>query len=318
MKKIFESFSFFAVMTVILVTITCYNTYYSWYKPNQQQYKMDYLENELARNGYNRKIAKALLSEYTEDIHFFNIPELMLKGDSVFTYYTSDDYKVTYIPEFTSYKAFNTSDINTQMNVLTNIYKACSEHFQNEYRFQLDSLVQTNKVIYLSRDKIGKDRKISRELLDKEGVTSLWLNKRAFMDALTNCIKRHINDDNNITGAQKISPELFNKSDKKWASCDELGELGFLSLDGDLQWEKLSDKEIKDREMKDQVLKAAEDVIKNNDTYQVLLKDAEKIKKYEQMLDRMDFTIYGDFLFPGGSPYGLYLPLNAAKNFNKK
>lgn len=56
MKKIFESFSFFAIMTVILVAITCYNTYYSWYKPNQQQYKMDYLENELTRNGYNRKI----------------------------------------------------------------------------------------------------------------------------------------------------------------------------------------------------------------------------------------------------------------------
>lgn len=318
MKKIFESFSFFAVMTVILVAITCYNTYYSWYKPNQQQYKMDYLENELARNGYNRKVAKALLSEYTEDIHFFNVPELMLKGDSVFTYYTSDGYKVTYIPEFTSYKAFNTCDINTQMNVLTNIYRACSEHFQNEYQCQLDSLVQTNEVIYLSRDKIGKDRKISRELLDKEGVKTLWLNKRAFMDALTNCIKRHINDDNNITDAQKISSELFNKSDKKWVSCDELGELGFLSLDGDLQWEKLSDKEIKDREMKDQALKAAEDIIKNDDTYQVMLKDAEKIKKYEQMLDRMDFTIYGDFLFPGGSPYGLYLPLNAAKNFNKK
>ena len=138
------------------------------------------------------------------------------------------------------------------------------------------------------------------------------------MDALTNCIKRHINDDNNITGAQKISPELFNKSDKKWSSCGELGELGFLSLDSDLQWEKLSDKEIKDRKMKDHALKAAEDVIKNDDTYQVMLKDAEKIKKYEQMLDRMDFTIYGDFLFPGGSPYGLYLPLNAAKNFNKK
>lgn len=203
MKKIIENFWFIVILTIITLIGTCTNLYYDWYKPNQQKYKMEYLENELARNGYNRKIAKALLSEYTEDIHFFNVPELMLKGDSVFTYYTSDGYKVTYIPEFTSYKPFNTCDINTQMNVLTNIYRACSEHFQNEYRCQLDSLVQTNEVIYLSRDKIGKDRKISRELLDKEGVKTLWLNKRAFMDALTNCIKRHINDDNNIIRCSK-------------------------------------------------------------------------------------------------------------------
>lgn len=318
MKKIFESFSFFAVMTVILVAITCYNTYYSWYKPNQKKYKTEYLENELARNGYNRKIAKPLLSEFNEDIHFFDITELMLKGDTVFTYYTTDNYKVTYKLEYTSYNTFNTYDINTQMNVLTNIYRACSEHFQKEFQVQLDSLVQSNNIIFLSKDKIGKDRKISRELLDKEGVRTLWINKHKFTNVLAECVKRHINDDNNIVGVQKIDHDIFNKIDEKWKSYGELGQLGFLSLDGDFQWEKLSDKEIKDREIKEQVLKASEDVIKNNDTYQVMWKDVEKIKKYEQMLDRMNFTIYGNFLFPGGSPYGLYLPLNAAKNFNKK
>lgn len=311
MKKFFNSFSFCIIVTIILVISTGFNAYKSWYKPNQKKYKTEYLENELARNGYNRKIAKPLLSEFTEDIHFIDITELMLKGDTVFTYYTTDNYKVTYKLEYISYKTFNTYDINTQMNVLTNIYRACSEHFQKEFQVQLDSLVQSNNIIFLSKDKIGKDRKISRELLDKEGVRTLWVNKHMFTNALAECVKRHINDDNNIVGVQKIDPDIF-KIDEKWKSYGDLGQLGFLSIDNDIQWEKLSDKEIKDREMKNQALEVANEIAKDT-VYQLRQNEAKEIRKYERQLFKMDFTIYGDFLFPGGSPLGLYLPYHYIK-----
>ena len=280
MKKFLNSI-FFA-LTIIIVVITSFNVYTSWYKPHQLEYKTGILENVLSQNSYNPEIAEPLLSDSQEGVHFYDISKLMLNADSVFTYYTTDGYKITYTVEFISQARFNKLDINTRMNILTNIYKVCKTYFQNEY--QLDSIAY-------------KDNRFGW----------IYLNNSKFDYALAECVKRHINDNNNIVCVREVTAEDLDNTDSKFATPDDIGKLGNLLLStSEFKAVKLSDEEIKEKEIENYAVQKATAIVKRKQAeadsiYMKTMKigedKLEKLKESELRYHQLDFRCPGNFLF---------------------
>lgn len=193
--KDFLKSTVFMVIIIVITIVLCALTYYRVeYKPKADMEKIEMLSKKLVSYNYNPKLAEQLINTEDFDYRWININRLHNINDttnrrpidSLFIYHTKDGYKVSYKVIFRTSKKFFDLDVNTQMNVLTNIYNVCDHHFQTGFSLK--------NIFY-------KDPQ--NELVDKD-------NK--FISALLCCIEIHINDNNCIFDTKDVNPEDISDS----------------------------------------------------------------------------------------------------------
>ena len=195
-------------ITFLIIIINAFNFYYDWYRSNTDKENIAMLKNIFLVYGYDTSLAENLVEGKRTGYQSINITALENNSVQTFTYYTIDSVKVDYTVSFWTTPEFFKYNLNTQMNILTNIHKVCKYHFQNEYK--LDS-------IYYKSNETGYYIK----------------NNKKFIVALINCIKKHINDKNNIKDIQEVNSHLFKYKSEDSFSFAAISELGNLCLDTD-------------------------------------------------------------------------------------
>lgn len=193
-KNIFKSTTFMVIIMLISI-ILCAATYYRIeYKPKADAKRIESLTKKLVSCNYNPRLANQLINPDRYDYRWININLLHTVLDTTnqwpqetpFIYYTKDGYKVSYRVRFRTSKKFFKLDVNTQINILTNIYNVCDHHFQNGFELK--------NIFY-------KDSQ--NELVDKD---------KKFISALLCCIEIHINDNNHIFNTKDINFEDISDS----------------------------------------------------------------------------------------------------------
>ena len=189
-KKFFKSTTFLIIIMVICLACAGISYYYAQYKPKVDEERIKVLSKTLVSYNYNPRLAEQLVNPDGTAFRWICINRLHETNDTAnrrllgksFTYYTEGGYKISYDIRFRTSKKFFKLDVNTQMNVLTNIYNVCNYHLQKEFVFDNDSLSMN--------------------------IHGTWfVNGNSFLTGLLYCIKSHINDNNYIVETKKVDPE---------------------------------------------------------------------------------------------------------------
>ena len=190
-----------------LIILLFLGFYYDIYYPKANEQEKQGLTILLKTYGYNTELAEDLVDGRKSGYWSMNITMLKTNPDSLsFVYYTTDSAKISYTVSFWTTPKFFKYNVNTQMNILTNIYKTCKYHFPQEYK--LDSIYYKDfNSGYYSQD------------------------SQKFIDSLIICIKQHINDKNNIKDIQEVDTCLHKKDQRLPTDFLTIGELGTIILD---------------------------------------------------------------------------------------
>lgn len=198
-KKIFWTF-----LIGLIVFAVGTDLYYTVYRPKAKAKEINKLECKFKTYGYNPSIAEDLVEGRRTG--YWNIEITNLRDDSTFrfVYYTPDSCKIKYTISFWTTPKFYKYNINTQINILTNIYNVCKYDFQKECK--IDNIYYKDK-----------------------NMNCYCIDQLKFMRELIRCIKRHINCVNPINAIEYIDDSVI-EDDPDNMDPSQLGLLGSIFM----------------------------------------------------------------------------------------